>query len=75
MYHDPLPNDVACLIAELAQANGWTLNVYYDDEVYVACWNDLIAAYARLVQADVGGSGGDLVRFLEEGGERGHQKC
>lgn len=69
LYHDPLPNDVACLIAKLAQANGWTLNVYYDDEVYVARWNDLIAAYAQLVQADVGVVG-DLVRFLEEGEKR-----
>lgn len=66
LYHDPLPTDVARLIAAHAQANGWTLNVYYDDEVYVARWNQQIAEYAELVQADVRVVG-DLVRFLEEG--------
>ncbi len=66
LYHDPLPSDVAVLIAELAQTKGWTLNVYYDDEVYVAQWNQEIADYAQLVQADVGVVG-DLVRFLKDG--------
>lgn len=66
LYHKPLPVDLAIKITEYVQARGWTLNLYYEDELYVAAMNKQVEDYAQVAQVDVHVEP-DLVTFIQDG--------
>lgn len=66
LYHRPLPVNLATTIAQYGQARGWTVNLYYNDELYVASWNQQVEDYANLAQVDVKVVE-DLGDFIQDG--------
>jgi len=66
LYEDLLTPELARAVAEYGRQRGWTVNAYYDDELYVAeidPWAEYYAAQAKVGITAVG----DLVEFIEDG--------
>lgn len=66
LYHQPLSVDLAATIAQYGQERGWTVNLYYEDQLYVAGWNQQVEDYADLAQVDVKVVE-DLATFIQDG--------
>lgn len=69
LYEQPLSPDVSSLVVDHGQSRGWTINAYFDDELYVAKLNQEVRDYATRVRCDVT-EVGDLVQFIQDGGKR-----
>lgn len=66
LYERPLDSQIAATIANYGQERNWTINVYYDDRLYVSEINDKVEQYASFVQVDVEAVG-DLSEFILTG--------
>lgn len=66
LYHQPLPVELATTIAQYGQERGWTVNLYYEDELYVAAMNQQVEDYANLAKVDVQ-IAEDLAGFIRDG--------
>ncbi|NLL47290.1 MAG: HAD family phosphatase [Firmicutes bacterium] len=66
IYEQPLPADVSSLVVEYGQSRGWTINAYFDDELYVSTLNQEVIDYAEHVRVKVTPVG-DLLKFIEDG--------
>lgn len=66
LYHRPLPVDLAVKISNYGQEKGWTLNLYYEDELYVSVLNETVKTYASFVDVAVEAVG-DLGEFVTAG--------
>lgn len=69
LYERYLSPELAQTVAEHGRERGWTVNVYYNDELYVAEINSDVERYAAGVQVGVTAVG-DLVEFIKDGGKR-----
>lgn len=65
LYHQPVPLQLAKKITELSTDCGFHVNVYIDDELYVAEENEYSGFYQRLSGVKVTAVG-DLSSFLQE---------
>lgn len=66
LYECPLGSELSTLIADYGQKQGWTVNVYYDDELYVSAMNEYVEDYLTIAQVEVKVVG-DLVDFIQDG--------
>lgn len=66
LYEQSLSTELSSIIAEYGQRRGWTINAYFDDELYVATLNQAVQDYANRVRVKVTAVG-DLVRFIRDG--------
>ncbi len=69
IYEQPLSTELSSLIADYGQRQGWTINAYFDDELYVSSLNQDVRDYAKHVKVGVTAVG-DLVKFIEDGSKR-----
>ncbi len=67
LLHKPLPLEVAVQVARWCQSERLTLNVYLDDELYVAQRNEAVRHYESIAGVEAQ-TAGDLVALLEETG-------
>lgn len=63
IYEKNLSTKLAAQIVKYAQGKGWTVNAYYNDELYVAEINQYVREYAESVQVEAHAVG-DLVEFI-----------
>lgn len=66
LYTRSLPTELAAAVADYGQSRGWTVNLYYNDELYVGSWNRQVEQYLELVQVDAK-IVGDLAAFIRRG--------
>lgn len=66
LYEKSLSPELASMIAGYGQKQGWTVNAYFDDELYVAAMNQEVEDYIALAQVGVAVVD-DLVDFVQEG--------
>jgi len=66
LYEKPLSIEASCIIAEYGQRRGWTINAYFDDELYVSEINKDVEEYAARIRVGVTAVG-DLVKFIQDG--------
>lgn len=64
--HTPLEEDTALAIIKYCQERNWTLNAYYNDQLYVEKINSNVEYYMRMVGADAHPVG-DLYQFTADG--------
>lgn len=69
LYEDYLSPELALAVAEYGQRQGWTMNAYFDDELYVAAVNSYVEHYVRVARVRVYPVG-DLVKFISDGNKR-----
>lgn len=69
LYESYLSPELAQAVAEHGRRRGWTINAYFEDELYVAEINSDVERYAAGVQVQVTAVG-DLVGFIKDGGRR-----
>lgn len=69
IHEIPLEPEHSIQIAEYGLRHGWTVNLYYDDELYVQEINQHVKDYADLAQVNAHVVG-DLSRFIAEGEKR-----
>jgi Cof subfamily protein (haloacid dehalogenase superfamily) len=69
LYERFLSTDVSLAVVEYGMQQGWTVNVYYEDELYVSEINQNVENYAAIAQVDVKAVG-DLRKFIADGGKR-----
>jgi Cof subfamily protein (haloacid dehalogenase superfamily) len=65
LRHEPLPLELACETIEVLAGEGYSPNVYVDDELYVAADTEAARAYAQLNRIDFHVVG-DLLAWLAE---------
>jgi Cof subfamily protein (haloacid dehalogenase superfamily) len=63
LYHRPIPLDLALEVLGPLEAEGHSLNVYVDDELYVRDWTDDVRRYQRISRVPVHAVG-TLSRYL-----------
>ena len=66
IYEKPLPSELAAAIADYGQKKGWTINAYYQDELYVPVRNRHVEDYMQEAQVEARVVG-DLVNFIRDG--------
>lgn len=69
IYERFLDPELALKVARYGQERGWTVNLYYQDELYVAEINEQVQSYAENAQVDVFVVG-DLAQFIVDGQKR-----
>ena len=69
MYESYLSPELAQAVAEHGRRRGWTINAYFEDELYVAEINSDVERYAAGVRYAVTAVG-DLVGFIKDGGRK-----
>ncbi len=68
LHHIPLRRDVVLDAVALAEQHGWTLNLYYEDKLYVAGMNDHVRYYERLAGV-AAHEVGSLGAFVKDGND------
>lgn len=66
LYEKPLGTELAATIADYCQRNGWTVNAYFEDELYVSVMNKFVEEYNAIAQVEVRVVD-DLVSFIKDG--------
>lgn len=66
LYECPLEPQLAATIADYGQERNWTINAYYEDQLYVSEINDKVKEYASFVQVNVEAVG-NLSNFILDG--------
>lgn len=69
LYEQALPAEVGSAIAEYGQTRGWTVNAYFDDELYVSELNQDVKDYAERLRVGVT-EVDDLVEFIQDGSKQ-----
>ncbi|MCK9526600.1 MAG: Cof-type HAD-IIB family hydrolase [Limnochordia bacterium] len=69
LYEQPLSAEISQVIVEHGQRRGWTINAYFDDELYVSTLNKEAQDYADRVRVGVTPVG-SLLEFIEDGNKR-----
>lgn len=69
LYEQPLSPELSSMIVDYGQSRGWTINAYFEDELYVAALNKQVEDYAALIRVGVTVVG-DLVEFIQDGNKR-----
>jgi len=69
LYESCLPPELAQAVAEYGLQRGWTVQVYYDDELYVAEVDQYVEHYAADVNVRINAVG-DLMAFIRDGGKK-----
>jgi len=69
LYEQSLPSEAAGTIVEYGQARGWTINAYFDDELYVRTLNQDVKDYAQRIGVDATAVG-DLAAFIQDGNKK-----
>lgn len=69
LYEQPLSTEVSSLIVDYGQRRGWTINAYFDDELYVSALNQDVEDYGTRVRVGVTAVG-DLVKFIQDGNKQ-----
>ena len=72
LYERPLEPQLATAIINYGQERDWTINVYYDDRLFVSEINDKVNEYASYVGVDIEAVG-DLAKFILEGNKGLHK--
>lgn len=66
IYENPLPHELACQIVGFCADKGWTINVYYQDVLYVNEINADVEYYTSVARVPAHAVG-DLQEFLRQG--------
>ena len=66
IYEAPLSVELGTRIVQFGQERGWTVNAYYNDQLYVAEMNNEVESYLKLAQVPAH-EVGDLVSFVRDG--------
>ncbi len=66
LYEQSLSTELSATIVEYGQGRGWTINGYFDDELYVATVNQAVQDYADRNRVKIHAVG-DLVKFIQDG--------
>jgi Cof subfamily protein (haloacid dehalogenase superfamily) len=69
IYEQPLSAELSSVIVDYGQKRGWTINAYFDDELYVSTLNQDVQDYAKRIQVGVTPVG-DLLKFIEDGSKK-----
>lgn len=69
IYERPLPVGLAAAVAEYGQNRMWTVNAYYNDQLWVARSDERIEEYAKFTGVGVQ-EVGDLAAFIKSGQRR-----
>ncbi len=69
LYESFLAPELAQAVIEFGRERGWTVNAYYNDELYVAAIDQWVEYYASGASVDIKVAG-DLVEFISEGPKR-----
>ena len=69
LYEQPLSPEFSRMIADYGQNRGWTVNAYFEDELYVSVLNQQAKDYAARSRVGVTAVG-DLAAFIEDGNKR-----
>lgn len=66
IYEAPLSVELGTRIVQFGRERGWTVNAYFDDQLYVAEMNAQVESYLEIAQVEVE-EVGDLVSFVKDG--------
>ncbi|MGI6625411.1 MAG: Cof-type HAD-IIB family hydrolase [Limnochordia bacterium] len=66
LYEQPLAPELSQMVVDYGQRRGWTINAYFQDQLYVSAVNQKARDYALRSRVSVTAVG-DLVHFVEEG--------
>lgn len=66
IYEAPLSVELGTRIVQFGRERGWTVNAYFDDQLYVAEMNAQVESYLEIAQVEVE-EVRDLVSFVKDG--------
>ncbi len=69
LYEQPLAPELSSMIVDFGQSRDWTINAYFDDELFVDELNQDVKDYVQRINTGVSVVD-DLVKFIQDGNKK-----